>query len=129
MTAIDIEKTMLLHLMACNVPESAIKIVRAQNKDLIILTVTAPHRLLKRQYPMSHFVADKVYTIVSEMVELADWYHGTRGIPAPQTSWQTPLQRMWQDFVGCWMATPRFMRLGLTLFVIALIAKMAGLYQ
>jgi len=121
MTAIDIEKTMLLHLMACNVPESAIKIVRAQNKDLIILTVTAPHGSLKRQYPMSHFVADKVYTIVSEMVELSDWYHGTRGIPVRQTSWD--------HIVGCWSATPRFMRFGLTLFVIALIAKLTGLYK
>jgi hypothetical protein len=121
MTAIDIEKTMLLHLMACNVPESAIKIVRAQNKDIMTLTVTAPHGLLKRQYPMSHFVADKVYTIVSEMVELADWYHGNEGIQVRQTSWDY--------IVGCWTATPRFMRIGLTVIVIALIAKMAGLYQ
>jgi len=126
MTAIDIEKTMLLHLMACNVPESAIKIVRAQNKDIMTLTVTAKHGLLKRQYPMSHFVADKVYTIVSEMVELADWYHGVIvPIEAPQTPWQ----RMWQDFAGCWSATPRFMRFGLTVIVIALIAKLAGLYK
>ncbi len=126
MTAIDIENTMLLHLMACDVPEKAIKITRAQNKDLMILTITASHGTMTKKYTASQFVADRVYTIVSEMVELADWYHG---VIVPVEIPQTPLQRMWQHIVGCWTATPRLMRLGLTLFVIAVIAKAAGLYK
>lgn len=126
MTAIDIEKTMTLHLMACDVPENAIEITRAQNKDLMVLKITAPHGSLTKKYTASQFVAEKIYTIVSEMVEIADWYHG---VIVPDETPQTPWQRMWQDITGSWMATHWVFRATLTVVVIAAIAKLAGVYR
>ena len=121
MTAIDIEKTIRFHLMACNVPESAIKIVRAEKSaDIVTVFVHAPHGTKVRDYSVFQLVNGKPY-VVNEMVSIALWYHGPEPIPARENSWDY--------IVGCWTATPRFMRFGLTLFVIALIAKLAGLYK
>ena len=120
MEAIDIEKTIRLHLMACNVPESAIKIVRAEDRDIVTVSVHAAHGTKVRDYSVFQLINAKPY-VVDEMVSIALWYHGPEPIPARQTSWDY--------MVGCWMATPRFMRVTLTVVVIALIAKLAGLYQ
>ena len=120
MTAIDIEKTMLLHLMACNVPESAIQTRRAKDRDIVTVSVHAPHGTKVRDYSVFQLINGKPY-VVNEMCELALWYHGPEPISARQTFW---------DYIaGCWMATPQFMRVGLTLVVIVLIAKLAGLYK
>jgi hypothetical protein len=128
MPAIDIEKTIILHLMACNVPKSVIKIVRAANADFVTVSVHGPHETLSRNYSAFQLLNGNPY-VVDEMCALAHWYHSEHVPVQWRKAPQTPWQREWQDFVGCWMATPRFMRVGLTLVVIALIAKMAGLYQ
>ena len=46
MTTIDIEKTLLCHLLACDVPESAIRIVRAENSDIVTVSVTGQYMTL-----------------------------------------------------------------------------------
>jgi hypothetical protein len=120
MEAIDIEKTIRFHLMACNVPESAIETRRAKDSDIVTVSVHAPHGTKVRDYSVFQLINGKPY-VVGEMVSIALWYHGPEPIPARQTSWDY--------IVGCWMATPQFMRIGLTLVVIAVIAKMAGLYK
>jgi hypothetical protein len=124
MPAIDIEKTIILHLMACNVPQSVIKIVRAANADFVTVSVHGPHETLSRNYSTFQLLNGNPY-VVDEMCALAHWYH-SGNVPV---QWRTARHTSWDYIVGCWMATPKFMRLGLTLFVIALIAKMAGLYQ
>jgi hypothetical protein len=124
MTAIDIEKTIILHLMACNVPESAIKIVRAANADFVTVSVHAPHGTLSRNYSAFQLLNGNPY-VVDEMCALAHWYHSEH-VPV---QWRKARQTSWDYVVGCWSATPRFMRVGLTLFVIVLIAKLAGLYK
>ena len=120
MKTIDIEKTIMLHLMACDVPESAIKIVRAESADIVTVSVHAPHGTKVRDYSVFQLINGKPY-VVDEMVSIALWYHNPEPIIARQTSW---------DYIlGCWTATPRFMRITLTLVIIALIAKLAGVYQ
>ncbi len=125
MTAIDIEKTILFNLMACNVPESAIEIRRAKDRDIVTVSVHAPHGTKVRDYSAFQLLNANPY-IVDEVVSIADWYHG---VIVPVEAPQTPWQRMWQDFVGCWSATPRFIRVGLTLLVILLSSKLAGFYK
>ena len=75
--------------------------------------------VLRVVFRASEIMHDQKY-VQKELYKAALFYHGGT-IPIPQTSWDY--------IVGCWTATPRFMRVGLTLVVIALIAKMAGLYQ
>ena len=119
MPAIDIEKTIILHLMACNVPESAIRIVRSTNADLMTLTVRSSDRSLTKEYSARHLLIHKAYNIVGEMVEIANWYHGG-SIPVPETWWQSKDLR--QRVSWLWFA-------GFTLFVILSIAKHLGWYE
>jgi hypothetical protein len=114
--------------MACNVPESAIKIVRAANADFVTVSVHAPHGTLSRNYSAFQLLNGNPY-VVDEMCALSHWYHSEHVPVQWRKARQTPWQRMWQDFVGCWMAAPQFTRVALTVFFIVLIAKMAGLYQ
>lgn len=84
MTAIDIEKTPFCHLMACGVPESAIRIVRAENSDIVTVTVTAPHGTKIRDYSAFQLLNGKPY-VVDEMVSIALWYHGPEPTPKRQS--------------------------------------------
>lgn len=80
MPAIDIEKTIICHLMACNVPESAIRIVRVANADFVTVSVHAPHGTLARNYSAFQLLNGNPY-VVDEMVSIALWYHGPEPIP------------------------------------------------
>lgn len=75
--------------------------------------------VLRVVFRASEIMHDQKY-VQKELYKAALFYHGG-SIPLRQTSWH--------DVVACWSATPRFMRVGLTVFVIALIAKLAGLYK
>ena len=119
MEAIDIEKTIRLHLMACNVPESAIKIVHAANADIVTVTVHAAHGTKVCDYSVFQLIHGKPY-VVDEMVSIALWYHGPEPIPVAQTWWQSKDLR--QRILWLWFA-------GFTLVVILSIAKHLGWYE
>ena len=121
MTAIDIEKTILFNLMACDVPESAIEIRRAEDRDIVTVTVHAPHGTKVRDYSAFQLLNANPY-VVNEVMSIADWYHG---VIVPVETRQTFLDYI----VGCWMATPWILRATITVVVIAAIAKLAGVYR
>lgn len=126
MTTIDIEKTIILHLMACNVPESAIRIVRAANADFVTVSVHAPHGTLARNYSAFQLLNGNPY-VVDEMCALAHWYH-SENVPV---QWREPIperphwwhskslrdQVLWLCFAG------------FTLVVILSLAKHLGWYK
>lgn len=116
--AIDLEKTIFLHLMDCNVPESAIRIVRAQTSDIVTVTVQASHGTKVRVYSAFQLLNGQFY-VVDEMVSIADWYHGG-SIPQQESWWQR--QTVYERFIWLWLV-------GFTLIVILSIAKHFGLYK
>jgi len=111
--------------MACDVPESAIEIRRAEDRDIVTVTVHAPHGTKVRDYSAFQLLNANPY-VVNEVMSIADWYHG---VIVPDETPQTPWQRMWQDMAGSWMATPWILRATITVVVIAAIAKLAGVYR
>lgn len=118
MTAIDIEKTIRVHLMACGVPESAIRLVRAEHADIVTVTVQAPHGTKVRDYSAFQLLNGKPY-VVDEMVSIARWYH--RGsIPSRPHWWHS--KDLWQRALWLWS-------IGFTLVVILFIAKHLGWYK
>ena len=72
MKVYDVEKTLLCHLLACDVPESAIRIVRAENSDYVTVSVTGECSTITRRYFTFEFLNDD---IVEEMRAFADFYH------------------------------------------------------
>ena len=118
MTTINIEKTIRLHLMACNVPESAIKIVHAANADIVTVTVYAAHGTKVRDYSVFQLINGKPY-VVDEMVSIALWYHGTP-LPSRPHWWHS--KSLWHQVLWLWFA-------GFTLVVILSIAKTLGWYE
>lgn len=118
MTTINIEKTIRLHLMACNVPESAIKIVHAANADIVTVTVYAAHGTKVRDYSMFQLINGKPY-VVDEMVSIALWYHGT---PLPsRPHWWHGKARWHQALILWWICFAFAIGLG--------IAKYLGWYE
>ena len=118
LTAIDIEKTLRCHLMACGVPESAIRLVRAEYADIVTVIVQAPHGTKVRDYSAFQLLHGKPY-VVDEMVSIARWYH--RGsIPSRPHWWHS--KSMAEQWVLLWFA-------GFTLVVIGHIAKHLGWYK
>lgn len=118
MTAIDIEKTLRCHLMACGVPKSAIRLVRAVDADIVTVTVYAPHGTKVRDYSAFQLINGKPY-VVDEMVSIADWYHGH---PAPSRRHWWHSKDLWQRALWLWS-------IGFTLVVILFIAKHLGWYK
>lgn len=109
--------------MACNVPESAIRIVRAEKSHIVTVTVQAPHGTKVRDYSAFQLLNGKPY-IVDEMISIADWYHG-HNVPVRSRStllawWHR--QGVWEQFILLWLA-------GFILVVILSIAKHFGLYE
>ena len=119
MLAIDIEKTIILHLMCCNVPENAIKIVRAANADFVTVSVHAPHGTLSRNYSAFQLLNGNPY-VVNEMCELALWYHGPEPMPERPHWWHS--KSLWEKVTWLWFAF-------FTLVVILAIAKHLGWYK
>ena len=115
MTAIDIEKTLRCHLMACGVPASAIRLVRAVNADIVTVTVCAPHGTKVRDYSAFQLINGKPY-VVDEMISIADWYHGH---PAPSRRHWWHSKSLAEQALFLWL-------LGFTLFVILHVAKHLG---
>lgn len=109
--------------MACNVPESAIRIVRAEKSDIVTVTVQAPHGTKVRDYSAFQLLNGKPY-IVDEMISIADWYHG-HNVPVRSRStlltwWHR--QGVWEQFILLWLA-------GFILVVLMAIAKHFSLYE
>jgi len=102
MTTINVEKTLLFHLLACNVPESAIRIVRAEHSDIVTVSVTGQYGTKVRDYSVFQLLNGKPY-VVDEMVSIALWYHGTPQPSQPhwwhgKASWQQALILWWICF-------------------------------
>lgn len=102
MIEIDIEKTIILPLIDCNVPESAIKIVRAANADFVTVSIHGPHGTVSRNYSAFQVLNGNPY-VVDEMCALAHWYH-SGNIPVqwretPKTWWESKnlLVNDWED--------------------------------
>lgn len=102
MKTIDVEKTLLCHLLACNVPESAIRIVRAENRDIVTVSVTAPYGTKVRDYSVFQILNGKPY-VVDEMVRIALWYHGTP-LPSKPHWWhgKARWQQVMNDYIVLW---------------------------
>ena len=93
MKPINVEKTLLFHLLACDVPESAIKIVRAEHSDIVTVSVTGQYGTKVRDYSVFQLLNGKPY-VVDEMVSIALWYHGTPLPSKPHWWWsKTRFQR------------------------------------
>ena len=99
MKNINVEKTLLCHLLACDVPKSAIRIVRAEHSDIVTVSVTGQYGTKVRDYSVFQLLNGKPY-VVDEMVKIALWYHGTQGFSRPH--WWHGKTR-WQQSVLSWL--------------------------
>lgn len=126
MPAIDIEKTIILHLIDCKVPESAIRIVRAANADFVTVTVHALHGTMSRNYSAFQLLNGNPY-VVDEICALAHWYH-FKNVPI---QWRKPMpERLhWWHSKNLWDQVHWLSFAGLTLVVILSIAKHLRWYE
>ena len=114
--------TLTLNALQVRAQYVTFRLQEKNNKISVLVHKPNSKKVLRVVFRASEIIDQKY--VQKELYKAALFYHNG-SIPTRQTPWQ----RMWQDVVGCWTATPRLMRVGLTLFVIAVIAKLAGLYK